>query len=91
MLVIRLAGLRLRFVVAPPRSAGIGNNPRSKSKMLNLVEKFTPAVEATEADGVVAIEYVVVAGAVVVALAGLFAFGLGDILTGKILDILDTF
>ena len=31
--------------------------------MLNLAEKFTPeAVEATEDDGIVAIEYVVMAG-----------------------------
>ena len=31
--------------------------------MLNLVEKFTPeAVEATDEDGVVAIEYVIMAG-----------------------------
>ena len=45
--------------------------------MLNLVEKFTPeAVEATDEDGVVAIEYVVVAAAIVVALAALWtAFG----------------
>jgi Flp pilus assembly pilin Flp len=45
--------------------------------MLNLAEKFTPeAVEATDEDGVVAIEYVIVAGALVVALAALWtAFG----------------
>jgi Flp pilus assembly pilin Flp len=45
--------------------------------MLNLVEKFTPeAVEATDEDGVVAIEYVVVAGAIVIALGALWtAFG----------------
>jgi Flp pilus assembly pilin Flp len=45
--------------------------------MLNLVEKFTPeAVEATDEDGVVAIEYVIVAAALVVALAALWtAFG----------------
>jgi Flp pilus assembly pilin Flp len=36
--------------------------------MLNLVEKFTPeAVEATDEDGVVAIEYVMLAAGVVVA------------------------
>jgi Flp pilus assembly pilin Flp len=58
--------------------------------MLNLVEKFTPeAVEATD-DGVVAIEYVVTAAAIVVALAGLFALGLGGILTGALSDIVDT-
>jgi Flp pilus assembly pilin Flp len=45
--------------------------------MLNLVEKFTPeTLEVTEDDGVVAIEYVIVAGALVVALAALWtAFG----------------
>jgi Flp pilus assembly pilin Flp len=36
-------------------------------KMLNLVEKFTPeAVEVTDDDGVVAIEYVLMAGLVAV-------------------------
>jgi hypothetical protein len=44
--------------------------------MLNLVEKFTPeAVEASD-DGVVAIEYVIVASALVIALGALWtAFG----------------
>ena len=38
--------------------------------MLNLVEKFTPeAVEATDDDGVVAIEYVLVAGLVAAGVA----------------------
>src|SRR5215218_573956 len=50
--------------------------------MQNLVEKFTPAVETTDDEGVVAIEYVVTAAAIVAALAGLFALGLGGILTG---------
>jgi Flp pilus assembly pilin Flp len=44
--------------------------------MLNLVEKFTPAVEATDEDGVVAIEYIIVAAALVAALVALWsAFG----------------
>jgi len=44
--------------------------------MLNLVEKFTPETEVAEDEGVVAIEYVIVAGALVVALAALWtAFG----------------
>ena len=45
--------------------------------MKNLVEKFTPeAVEATNEDGVVAIEYVIVAAALVAALVALWsAFG----------------
>src|SRR4051794_22481909 len=59
--------------------------------MQNLVEKFTPAVETTDDEGVVAIEYVVTAAAIVAALAGLFALGLGGILTGKLQDVVDSF
>jgi Flp pilus assembly pilin Flp len=52
--------------------------------MLNLVEKFTPeAVEATNEDGVVAIEYVIVAGALVVALLALWT-AFGDALSDKL-------
>lgn len=59
--------------------------------MLHLIEKFTPeAVEATD-DGVVAIEYVVVAAAIVAALFGLFALGLGGILTDKLEAIVASF
>jgi Flp pilus assembly pilin Flp len=45
--------------------------------MLNLVEKFTPAaVEATNEDGVVAIEYVLMAALVATVVVGLgVAFG----------------
>ena len=45
--------------------------------MLNLVEKFTPeAVEATDEDGVVAIEYVLMAALVALVVVGLgTAFG----------------
>ena len=57
--------------------------------MLNLVEKFTPAaVEATNEDGVVAIEYVIVAGALVIALAALWT-AFGDDLADKLEDIVD--
>ena len=54
--------------------------------MLNLVEKFTPAVEATNEDGVVAIEYVLMAAlaaAVVIGLTAAFS-GLGTRLEGVI-------
>jgi Flp pilus assembly pilin Flp len=45
--------------------------------MQNLVETFTPeAVEATDEDGVVAIEYVLVAGLVAVGVAITFGTGL---------------
>ena len=57
--------------------------------MLNLVEKFTPeAVEVTDEDGVVAIEYVVVAGALVVALAALWT-AFGTTLSAELQDIVD--
>jgi hypothetical protein len=60
--------------------------------MYNLVEKFAPAeAEATDDDGVVAIEYVVTAAAIVAALAGLFALGLGGILTDKLQAVVDSF
>ena len=56
--------------------------------MLNLVEKFTPAVEATNEDGVVAIEYVLLAALAAAVVAGLFvAFdGLGE----RLEDVIDT-
>jgi Flp pilus assembly pilin Flp len=57
--------------------------------MLNLVEKFTPEAEVTDDHGVVAIEYVVVAAAIVAALFGLFALGLGGILTTKLTNIVN--
>ena len=54
--------------------------------MLNLVEKFTPAaVEATDEDGVVAIEYVIVAAALVVALGALWT-AFGNTLSTKLQD-----
>lgn len=44
--------------------------------MLNLVEKYSAEAAAETEDGVVAIEYVIVAGALVIALAALWtAFG----------------
>jgi Flp pilus assembly pilin Flp len=44
--------------------------------MLNIVEKYSAETAVESEDGVVAIEYVVVAGALVVALAALWtAFG----------------
>ena len=44
--------------------------------MHNLVEKFTPAVEVSDDEGVVAIEYVLVAGFVAAGVAVAFAIGL---------------
>jgi pilus assembly protein Flp/PilA len=58
--------------------------------MLNLVEKFTPeAVEATDEDGVVAIEYVIVAAALVVALGALWT-AFGNALSAKLDDIVSS-
>ena len=53
--------------------------------MLNLAEKFTPeAVEATEDDGLVAIEYVVMAGVLIGGLTVLAWSGVFTALTGKL-------
>ena len=51
--------------------------------MLNLVEKYSAEGAAETEDGVVAIEYVLVAAALVVALAALFT-GLGATLSTKL-------
>lgn len=51
--------------------------------MLNLVEKYTAEEAATGDDGVVAIEYVIVAGAIVVALGGIWSV-FGDDLSDKL-------
>ena len=59
--------------------------------MLNLAEKFTPeAVEATEDDGLVAIEYVVMAGILIAGLAGLAWAGAFGALTTKLSTLIDT-
>ena len=52
--------------------------------MHNLVEKYTPAVEANEDDGVVAIEYVLVAGLVAIGVAITFGTGLWTNMLGKL-------
>ena len=57
--------------------------------MQNLVEKFTPeAVEVSDDEGVVAIEYVIVAAALVVALAALWT-AFGTTLTQKLQDVVN--
>jgi Flp pilus assembly pilin Flp len=56
--------------------------------MLNIVEKYTTQ-ETTESDeGVVAIEYVLVAAAVVAALAAIFAL-FGETLNDRLIEIVD--
>jgi Flp pilus assembly pilin Flp len=52
--------------------------------MHNLVEKYTPAVEGTEDDGVVAIEYVLVAGLVAIGVAITFGSSLWTTMLGKL-------
>jgi Flp pilus assembly pilin Flp len=57
--------------------------------MLNLVEKFTPeAVEATNEDGVVTLEYVILAAGIALVVAGVVT-ALGG-LGGKLQEIVDT-
>jgi Flp pilus assembly pilin Flp len=51
--------------------------------MMNLVEKYSSEAVAEDEDGVVAIEYVIVAAALVVALAALWA-AFGNALSAKL-------
>ena len=71
--------------------AGIGDYKERIPPMRTLIEKYTSQADETSDDGVVAIEYVVTAAAIVAALAGLFALGLGDILTDKLEAIVNSF
>ena len=57
--------------------------------MLNLVEKYTAEAAAETEDGVVAIEYVIVAAALVVALGALWT-AFGTALSTKLQDIVDS-
>ena len=58
--------------------------------MLNLVEKFTPeAVEATDEDGVVAIEYVITAAALVIALGTLWTL-FGTTLSNRLQQVVNS-
>jgi len=53
--------------------------------MHNLMAKYTPeAVEVTDDDGVVAIEYVLVAGLVAIGVAITFGTGLWTTMLGKL-------
>jgi Flp pilus assembly pilin Flp len=55
----------------------------------NLVNKYVSETETTaDDDGVVAIEYVIVAAALVVALAALWT-AFGDALSAKLQDVVD--
>ena len=57
--------------------------------MLNLVEKYSTEAAAETEDGVVAIEYVIVAAALVVALGALWT-AFGTALSDKLQDIVDS-
>jgi Flp pilus assembly pilin Flp len=56
--------------------------------MLNIVEKYSAETAVETEEGVVAIEYVIVAGALVVALAALWT-AFGQALSAKLQDIVD--
>jgi hypothetical protein len=57
--------------------------------MLNLVEKYSAETPEVAEDGVVAIEYVIVAAALVVALGALWT-AFGTALSDKLQDIVDS-
>ena len=57
--------------------------------MLNLVEKYSAEAAVETEDGVVAIEYVIVAAALVIALGALWA-AFGQALSDKLEDIVSS-
>lgn len=67
----------------PTRSAGLAIS-MERNKMLNLVEKFTPETVKANDEGVVAIEYVLVAVAVAAGVLVVFATPLWTELNAKL-------
>jgi hypothetical protein len=57
--------------------------------MLNIVEKYSAETAVESEDGVVAIEYVVTAGALVLALGALW-IAFGDDLNAKLAEIVES-
>src|SRR3954453_20176637 len=79
-------------VLSTPHPIG-GHTGKTKEnpKMMNLVEKFnTEAVEATDEDGIVAIEYVVMAGVVITAVGALVFTGAFSALTTKLTSLINS-
>ena len=58
--------------------------------MHNLINKFEAEVSSKDDAGVVAIEYVILAGVVAIAVAALGASGALGALGGKLADVIDT-
>jgi hypothetical protein len=52
--------------------------------MLNLVEKFTPAVEATNDEGLVTVEWIALLAGVAAVAGAVVAFGWDTVLSDKI-------
>jgi Flp pilus assembly pilin Flp len=86
MLVIRVGVQFFSFFVEPSSIGGDRDLPKEQEDMLNIVEKYSTADVAETEEGVVAIEYVIVAGALVVALAALWS-AFGDQLAAKLEEI----
>lgn len=56
--------------------------------MLNLVEKFTPAVEATNDEGLVTVEWIALLAGVAIVAGVVVAFDWDSVLTEKVNDAL---
>ena len=78
----------LRNLCDVPTSIGgdRDDNKEQEIPMMNLVDKYTADEATTNEDGVVAIEYVIVAAAIVVALGGIWQL-FGDDLSLKLTEI----
>ena len=72
------------FLLLPWRTPNGGDRKLRSKEVHNLVERLTPAVEAKDDDGVVAIEYVLIAGLVAIGVGITFATGLWTKMNAKL-------
>jgi len=83
MLRIKSVDRVLTVALTPTPIGGSGIHSRRK-QMLNLVEKYTEETAAQNEDGVVAIEYVLVAGVVVLGIAAVATTSLWNDMKAKL-------
>jgi Flp pilus assembly pilin Flp len=88
ILGISAATIIFNLLSVPTSIGGDRDQTRSTENMLNIVEKYSAETAVETEDGVVAIEYVLVAAAVVAALALIFS-AFGDTLNDRLIEIVD--
>jgi Flp pilus assembly pilin Flp len=83
--ILQAAGF-LKLIPAHLDLRGNGTTSRSNKNMMNIVEKYSAEGTIEGEEGVVAIEYVITAAALVIALVALWA-AFGTVLSAKLNEI----